>query len=204
MVRLRKLLSDSSKARRHRRNVVNLQITFLTWLIEVFGFLLIFLGTFILGHENNVVNSSMQLLTMIIYFNILPCIFLINDSAVKAQIIESNWYNRFLNISNCQYTIQRDREGTAEIVENEMNQANPVENRSRPNDIHDDKNENNIRVTEQFNREMEYNETKKNDDNGHNTQIPKQNSERQPCRKSEETNQLLDVINDVVVVDLEI
>jgi hypothetical protein len=62
-----------------------------------------------------------------------------------------------------------------------MHQMNPVENCSTPNDINDGKNENNIRVTEQFNREMEYNETKKNYDNDDNTEIPKENSERQPC-----------------------
>ena len=112
MVRLRKLLSDSSKARRHRRNVVNPQITFLAWLTEVFGFLIIFLWTFILGHENNVVNFSMQLLSLIVYFNILPCIFLINDSNVKGQIIQSNWYNRFLNITKFQYIIPTENKNT--------------------------------------------------------------------------------------------
>jgi hypothetical protein len=203
MIRLRKLLSDSSKARRHRRNVINLQITFLAWLIEVFGFLIIFLGTFILGHENNVVNLSMQLLTLIVYFNILPCIFLINDFDVKGQIIDSNWYNRFLRISNCQYTIQTDKEDTADFVQNEMHQENPDENRNRPINTHGGKNENNIEVTGQSNSEIESNKTKKDDDNDHVIEITNENLERQQCRNSKEPNQPLDVRNDVVVIDLE-
>ena len=204
MVKFRKLLADSSKARRHRRNVVNLQITFLAWLIEVIGFFIVFLGIFILGHENNIVNLSMQLLTMIVYFNVLPCIFLINDSDVKAQIVESNWYNRFLDIANLQYTGPTDNEDAEEIVENKMHQANPVEHCSRQIDIHDGENENNVGITEEVNLKMEYNETNKNDDNDHNIDITKENFERQSCRKSEETNQPLDVTKDVVIVDLEI
>ena len=103
MVRLRKLLADSSKARRHRRKILNVQITFLAWLAESIGFLVIFLGTFILGHESNTFNFFMQSLTLIIYFNILPSIFLINDSDIKSSIVESNLYGRILTLFNCNY-----------------------------------------------------------------------------------------------------
>ena len=203
MVRLRKLLPDSSKIRRHRRIVVNLQITFLAWLVEVFGFFLIFLGTFILGHENNVVNLSMQLLTVIVYFNIMPCIFLINDSDVKAQIIESDWYNRFLNISNCHYTIQTGNGDAAEIVQDEMHQKNQVENCNRSNNIYGGKNEENIEVTEHCNIERESNKTKKVEDNDEVIEKAKDNLGRPQCGTSEEPNQPLDVTTDVVVFDLE-
>jgi hypothetical protein len=57
---------------------------------------------------------------------------------------------------------------------------------------------------ENYSVKMQYNKTKKNDDNYQNIEIAKENFERQPCRKFEETNQALDVTNDVVVVDLEI
>ena len=203
MIRLRKLLSDSSKARRHRRNVVNLQITFLAWLIEVFGFFIIFLGTFILGHENNVVNFSMQLLTMMVYFNILPCIFLINDSDVKGQIIESNWYNTILNIFNWQYTIPTDKEDAKEVVNNEVTQENAGENCNRPNNFHGGKNENNIEVAEQCNTEIESNKTKKDDANDQVIQITEDAVEQEQSGNSTKPNQILDVTNDVVVIDLE-
>ena len=203
MVKLRKLLSDSSKARRHRRNVVNLQITFLAWFIEVCGFFLLFLGQFILGHENNVVNFVLQLLTRIIYCNILPCIFLLNDSDVKGQIVESKWYNIFLNICNCQYNIQSDNEDAEEIVDNQMHQQNPDENSKAPINSHDGRNENNIESTEQCNIEKDSNKTKICDNKDPNIKITKTNFVRQQFKNTDEPIEPLDFTNEVVVIDLE-
>ena len=94
MVKLRNLLDDSAKARRHHKNLLNVQVTFLAWFAESMGFLIIFLGTFVLGHENNVVNFCMQTLTLVVYFNILPCVFLIKDSSeLKIDILDSSWYD---------------------------------------------------------------------------------------------------------------
>ena len=83
--------------------MINIHITFLAWLVELLGGLTLVVGTHILGHENNIVNFSMHTLGHFINFVILPCIFLINDSDLKGEIIESNWYNTILNICNCQY-----------------------------------------------------------------------------------------------------
>ena len=203
MIKLRKVLTDSAKARRHRRNVVNLQITFLQWLIEVFGFLIIFLGTFILGHENNLVNFSMHLVTLVVYFNILPCIFLINDSHVKGQIIESNWYNRFLNIFNCQYTNPTDEEDTTENVGNEMHEENPIQNSNRPINIDGGRNESIIEVEKQEGSEIESNKTKNGDNNGQISEITNDKFEKQQYRIFAVSNQPLPVTNDVVLIDLE-
>ena len=103
LFRLRKLLTASSKERRHRRRLLSIQITFIAWLAESMGFLVIFLGTFILGHENNVFNFLMQTITLTIYFIILPSVFLLNDFDVKSEIVESNWYSTILTIFHCNY-----------------------------------------------------------------------------------------------------
>ena len=103
LFRLRKLLTTSSKERRHRRRLLSIQITFIAWLAESMGFLVIFLGTFILGHESNVFNFLMQTLTLIIYFVILPSVFLLNDFDVKSEIVESNWYSTVLTVFHCNY-----------------------------------------------------------------------------------------------------
>ena len=145
----------------------------------------------------------MQLLTLIVYFNILPCIFLINDSDVKGQIIESNWYNTLLNIFNCQYIIQTDNEDETEIVNDEMPQESPGKNYNRPINFLGGKNENNIEVAEQCNIEIESNKTKQDDDNDHVIQITKETLEQEQAENSTEPNQTLDVTNDVVVIDLE-
>ena len=80
MKRLPKLLSKSSKARRRRQHLLNIQITTLAWIAEFLGFFVIFLGSFILGHENAVVTLSLQTLTMIIFFIACPSVYLINSS----------------------------------------------------------------------------------------------------------------------------
>ena len=94
--KLRKLLSNSSKNIRHRRHLIQIHITILGWLTEFSGFLLIFFGSYILGHGNSVVTLVLQSLTIFIYFNIVPCIYLINDSDFKANIAETQTYFNFL------------------------------------------------------------------------------------------------------------
>ena len=98
LVKLRKLLSESSKSRRHRRNLINIHITILSWLVEFIAFFFVLLGSFILGHDNSIVTLSLQSLTILFYFNILPCIFLINDSDFKGLMAESRWYISFLSL----------------------------------------------------------------------------------------------------------
>ena len=76
-------------------------------MVEIIGFFFIILGTFILGHENNLVNFSLQTLTISVYFIFLPCVFLINNTKFKKQVAESDWYNKFLTIFNWQYKQSR-------------------------------------------------------------------------------------------------
>ena len=108
MIAIRKFLSDASKARRHRRRVLNIQITFLAWLAESIGVLIILLGIFILGHDSNILNFSMQALTMIVYFVLLPSVFLVNDFDIKSRIAESNWYGTILTFFHCNYIKSED------------------------------------------------------------------------------------------------
>ena len=121
MIKLRKLLTTSSKALRHRRKILNVQITFLAWLTESLGFLVIFLGTFIFGHENNITNFFMQTITLIIYFVILPAIFLLNDYDVKSAIVVSIWYQKILKMFQCDYSKPLD-DDAEQIVEDKQNE----------------------------------------------------------------------------------
>ena len=124
------MLNNSSIVRRHRRIMLNIHITFLAWAIEFFGFFIIFLGTFVLGHENNMVNFSLQTLTIIVYFNILPCVFLTNTSEFKDWAAENPWYEKFLEVFNCQYTNNsNDDENKSTFRDAEVpdDEANPVD-----------------------------------------------------------------------------
>ena len=101
MERLKKLLSDASKNRRSRRNVLSIQITILGWLVELLGFLTLAIGSFILGHENSKVTMIMQVLTMLFYAILLPCTILINSTEVKDKIAESQAFLALFNMFGC-------------------------------------------------------------------------------------------------------
>ena len=119
MVILRNLLNDSAKTRRHHKNLLNVQVTFLAWFAESMGFLIIFLGTFVLGHENNFVNFCMQTLTLVVYFNILPCVFLLKDSSeLKINILDSMWYDKILVMFFCHYNKKDDDVVQRNVLEN--------------------------------------------------------------------------------------
>ena len=75
----------------------------------MFGFLLVFMGTHILGHQNQSVNLLLQTLTDFFYFVLVPFFLLINDTDMKGRFAESDWYDKFLSRINCQY-IEPDKD----------------------------------------------------------------------------------------------
>ena len=131
MKRLRKQLDESTKDRRHRRVLLNIQITTLTWLIEFSGFFCTVLGGFILGHENDTVTFILQTLSLIFFFIIQPCAIWINDSTLKGTILESEWYSSFLGYFNCQV---RPPEDQNEENENE-DRDEAINNEEHPRDV---------------------------------------------------------------------
>ena len=44
----------------------------------------------------------LQTITIVFYFNILPCIYLINDDDLKASIAETSYYLNFLKLFHCE------------------------------------------------------------------------------------------------------
>ena len=113
MTNLRNLLSAPRKALRHRRNLINIQITILSWWTEFFCYSCLFLASYLLGHENNIIVYSMQTLSLILYFIVLPCIILINDTNVKAQLSDTDCYIKILTMFNCQYSNSNDDESSS-------------------------------------------------------------------------------------------
>ena len=96
MQKLKKLLTDSSKAQRNRRNLLNILIQILSWLVEFVGCFTIFFGSFILGHKNSLVTQSLQTLTLLFYFVLLPSVILINGYSVKDSINESRFFQSLI------------------------------------------------------------------------------------------------------------
>ena len=104
--------------------MLNIMITLMAWGIEVFGFLLVFIGTHILGHQNQSVNLLLQTLTDFFYFVLVPFFLLINDTNMKGRFAESDWYDNFLSRINCQYIEpdkdKKEEKGSIAVVNNIM------------------------------------------------------------------------------------
>ena len=98
MRKIRKMLSEESIGIRHRRSMINIHITVMHWLTEFLAFLVIVLGSFVLGHGNAIVTLCLQTTSNFFLFNLLPCILLINHSDVKGRIAESEYYIRILKM----------------------------------------------------------------------------------------------------------
>ena len=106
MRKLRNVLTDSSKDMRHRRNLINIHITFLGWLVEFLGFFIIVLGSFILGHISPTITLCLQTFSIIIQYIILPLVYLINDTELKGNVAASRCYIKILELFNWQHYTQ--------------------------------------------------------------------------------------------------
>ena len=116
MEKLKKLLNDSKRARRNRRNTLNIQITILGWSVEFLGFLMVFLGTVIIGHEDSMTTLCLQTMTLIVYFIALPSTVLLNGSDVKDQIVDSIFYISFTNLFKGNQVGVKNEENNAENI----------------------------------------------------------------------------------------
>ena len=204
MFNLRKLLTDDFKAKRHRRNLLNIHVTFLAWLTELFGFLIIFLGTFILGHENNIVTYSMQTVTLVIYFNILPCVYLINELHFKLKIVDSIWYTKFLNFVNWQYTKRTyEEESNAAAVDNQVEEENQDVDVDDLANADDNKKDGKNIADKHTDKIIALNRIKKRNSLVNMYPDSFENQYRRQCESPEEKTKTLSSSNVVDVIDLE-
>ena len=126
MITLKNILSSTSKSRRHRRTILNIAITMFAWIVEFLGFFVVLLGTHVLGHENNVVNLTLQTLTNLIYFIIIPSVLFINESYYKDLVVESPLYTQMLRQLNLQYIDKNDED---EVENGEQRNYSPQSNK---------------------------------------------------------------------------
>ena len=99
MIKLKKLLSDDTKILRHRRLVLNIQITILTWLFEL-GlsiFVIVVKLTVVDGMENKFLDFLVRELIWFVFTIFLPALLLINDTELKDKILLNDWYISFLD-----------------------------------------------------------------------------------------------------------
>ena len=97
MMKLKKLLSDELKILRHRRLTLSIQITTLNWIFElVLSFLAIF-STLTGVTKKYGLSFFVQELILFTYTVFLPAFTLINDTELKDNIIQSDWYISILD-----------------------------------------------------------------------------------------------------------
>ena len=125
MTRLKKLLHTSSKIRRNRRRLLVLQIQIVAWLVEfIAGIVGIIL---IMGPITNLPASVIGVFTSIVYFVLVPSVFLINNEDLKSKIIDNEIYltitNKFFSRS-----INRIDYKQKDLEENEIKTEKEITN----------------------------------------------------------------------------
>ena len=125
MTRLKKLLSTSSKIRRNRRKLLVLQIQIFAWLVEfiagIVGLILI------MGPITKLPANVIGVFTTIVYFVLVPSVFLINNEDIKSKIIDNEIYltitNKFFSRS-----INRIDYKQKDLEENEIKTEKEITN----------------------------------------------------------------------------
>ena len=125
MTRLKKLLHTSSKIRRNRRRLLVLQIQIIAWLVEfiagIVGLILI------MGPITKLPASVIGVFTSIVYFVLVPSVFLINNEDLKSKIIDNEIYltitNKFFSRS-----INRIDYKQKDLEENEIKTEKEITN----------------------------------------------------------------------------
>ena len=96
---LDKLLSEKSKIKRRKLNEVNIKVTFVVWLTECVGSLILIFGSTVFAH-GQVGTGTAYIVVMVFYFVLLPFLYLVNDSDVKYTIAEDSWFRAIRGIFN--------------------------------------------------------------------------------------------------------
>ena len=94
-----KLLSDHSKIKRRKLTDINIMVTFIVWLAEFVGSILLIFVPSMAGH-GQFGNSLQIVLVMGFYFVLLPFLYLVNDSDIKKAIMDDSWLGAIRGIFN--------------------------------------------------------------------------------------------------------
>ena len=93
MSKLKKLLPDDLKILRHRRLVLNIQMTILSWIFELILSFLVFANALIGFNPRNIIgNFFVDEFLSFVYCVLLPSFVLVHDAELKDKIIQSDWY----------------------------------------------------------------------------------------------------------------
>ena len=95
MTKLKKILVKSSKIRRNRRRLLNLQIQIFAWLVEFFSGLIFVVA--VSQPRDTISTDVVGLYTIFIYWLAIPGIYLMNNDDFKSKVTENQLYIEFTN-----------------------------------------------------------------------------------------------------------
>ena len=95
MTRLKKVLVKSSKIRRNRRKLLNLQIQIFAWLVEFFSGLFFVVAASQPRHT--ISYDAVVFYIIIVYWVAIPGIYLMNNDDFKSWVTENQLYIEFTN-----------------------------------------------------------------------------------------------------------
>ena len=109
-------------------------VTILAWFVEFVGFTTIFIGTHILGHQNNIINLTLQTITNLIYLVLVPLVLIIHESDFKSRIVDNHMFESFLAMINIKYDDQdQEDDDDEERRDSEQDDVNDQTNRRQLN-----------------------------------------------------------------------
>ena len=125
MSKLKKILSDDSKILRHRRLVLNIQITILSWIFELILSFLLFANALIGFNPRNIIgNFFADEFLSFVYCVLLPSIVLVHDAELKDKVIQSDWYIGILGRFG--WTYRGPMNSDIVMEENQVGDASPA------------------------------------------------------------------------------
>ena len=96
----KKVLSERFINRRAKICQINIKVNFISWVVEFLGCMTMALNFLVIGTKNNELAGFVKTITMLVFFVILPCTFLVNSSAGINTIVDDSWFNAMSRLIN--------------------------------------------------------------------------------------------------------
>ena len=135
------MLSAEKQAQRKRRTVVNFQITFISWILELLAGFIILIARMAIDHNNHQLRALLWFADHCLTFVLVPCTYIVNNEATKEAAVTQSWYEGLRNTFNLKHKTEEDAQSQnhspPHANQNHANQALPAgipPNKSRDGD----------------------------------------------------------------------
>ena len=116
-------LMERYRNRRAQICQVNIRVNFVVWLVEFLGCMTMAIDFLVIGSRSNALTGLLKVLTMLVYFIVLPCTFLVNCSVGINTIVDENWVTAIKRILNPIEEKERKKSPTIRAPFKKMNKV---------------------------------------------------------------------------------